>query len=200
MSSHLKETLSAVVDGEASDFEARRLIEEAGRSPELRSLWSRYHLIGASMRREGEVVDSSAALDRFWTAIDAMAETGDDTTLVPGAKRSFRPGRVTGAAVAAVVALGVVVMFGVGTPRSSDLPGGVAGLENSMISNVPSLGIPAQGILTTPEPRFATRRLPTDSDVHRAQAYMLHHAHQTALNQRPTGSVPFVKVAAFESR
>ena len=39
--------------------------------------------------------------------------------------------------------------------------------------------------------------VPAALDLQRAHAYMLHHAHHVALNNRSV--VPFVKVAAFES-
>jgi sigma-E factor negative regulatory protein RseA len=200
MSSQLKETLSAVVDGEATYFETRRLIEETGRDSNLRSLWARYHLIGASMRREGEVIESKEALDRFWNAIDSTSDSAVDGASVPAATRRLRFGRVTGAAVAAAVALGVVIAFGPGTPEPVELGNGVAGIDSSALSLAPVLGTPAQVVSSRPEPRLTVRLLPSDTDVHRAQAYMLHHAHQTALNQRSTAGVPFVKVAAFESR
>lgn len=200
MSSQLKEILSAVVDGEATHFETRRLIEETGRDPDLRSLWARYHLIGASMRREGEAIDPKSALDRFWRAIDATPAPAVDSATIPAARHRLRLGRVTGAAVAAAVALGVVIAFGPGTTEPVDLGNGVAGIDSQTLSVAPVLGTPAQVVSSRPDPRLAVRRLPSDTDVHRAQAYMLHHAHQTALNHPHTAGVPFVKVAAFESR
>jgi hypothetical protein len=57
--------------------------------------------------------------------------------------------------------------------------------------------MPPQMVLFEDELRQrADHRLPPDQQ--RAQAYMLHHAHHVALNDRSV--VPFVKVAAFESR
>ena len=46
------ETVSAVMDDEASEFELRRLLDEAARNPEIRDAWRRYHLIGVALRGE----------------------------------------------------------------------------------------------------------------------------------------------------
>jgi len=51
--------LSAMMDGEAGEFEVRRTLGLIGRNPELRCKWNRYHLAAAAMR--GEL--SSAAPD-----------------------------------------------------------------------------------------------------------------------------------------
>jgi hypothetical protein len=150
------------------------------------------------MRREGEVIESKEALDRFWNAIDSTSDSAVDSASVPAATRRLRFGRVTGAAVAAAVALGVVIAFGPGTPEPVELGNGVAGIDSSALSLAPVLGTPAQ-VVSSPG-AAAPCACCGDTDVHRAQAYMLHHAHQTALNQRSTAGVPFVKVAAFESR
>jgi negative regulator of sigma E activity len=45
------EGLSALVDGETTAFESRRLLDMAG-NPELTEKWKRYHLAGALMRKE----------------------------------------------------------------------------------------------------------------------------------------------------
>ena len=52
MSEKLKESLSAVMDGEADEFELRRVLDEVSKDAELASSWDRYHLIGSVMRGE----------------------------------------------------------------------------------------------------------------------------------------------------
>ena len=62
--------LSAMMDGEAGDFEVRRTLALIGRDPELRRKWDRYHLAAAAMRKELPTVAPdlsgriAAALDR----------------------------------------------------------------------------------------------------------------------------------------
>jgi sigma-E factor negative regulatory protein RseA len=48
----MNEKISALMDGELSDFEARRLLQEISRDPQQRATWERYHLVRASLRNE----------------------------------------------------------------------------------------------------------------------------------------------------
>ena len=60
MSEQLKESLSAVMDGEADEFEIRRVLDEATSDAELRGVWERYHLIGSVLRGEGRTPSASS--------------------------------------------------------------------------------------------------------------------------------------------
>jgi sigma-E factor negative regulatory protein RseA len=201
MVSQLSETLSAVVDDEASSFETRRLVDELGRDPTLRERWHRYHLIGAALRREVNTVDHGRALARFWQAVD-----GGERPLVPSAAipesvltRRRRRGRTTSVVVAASVALAIVVGFYPRQEAPDDLSPALTGLERTEWAPFAYRGQPAVPVATPAEARLV-RVLPSESDLARMQAYMLHHAHHAALTRRTPGTVPFVKVAAFESR
>lgn len=58
-----KESISALLDGEVSDFELRRTLEQAGQDPLLGRQWSRYHVARSALKREpqaGLEVDISA--------------------------------------------------------------------------------------------------------------------------------------------
>jgi len=61
MTEQLRQSLSAVIDGEADAFELRRVLDELDRDPELRAAWDRYHLIGSVLRGERTVQSRSAA-------------------------------------------------------------------------------------------------------------------------------------------
>lgn len=53
----MKESLSALMDGELSDHEQTEVLAELAKQPELARTWERYHLIQAALRRElGAVV------------------------------------------------------------------------------------------------------------------------------------------------
>lgn len=56
----LKESISALVDGETDDFDLRRVLKEAETSPAVRETWRRYHLIGAALR--GELRDTGSSI------------------------------------------------------------------------------------------------------------------------------------------
>ncbi len=67
------ESLSALVDGEASEFEGRRLLGMVG-DPELSEKWQRYNLAGALMRKELSSPSLSDLSDRISAAIYDEAE------------------------------------------------------------------------------------------------------------------------------
>ncbi|KUM44884.1 sigma-E factor negative regulatory protein [Pseudomonas sp. EpS/L25] len=48
----LLESLSAVMDNEADEFETRRVLAEVSKDPELRATWSRYAMVSAVIRGE----------------------------------------------------------------------------------------------------------------------------------------------------
>ena len=48
----MKEKLSALVDNELDELETRRLLTALAADDTLRATWGRYHLIGATLRRE----------------------------------------------------------------------------------------------------------------------------------------------------
>jgi sigma-E factor negative regulatory protein RseA len=117
MNEQLKESLSAVIDDEADEFEIRRVLNEAAGDPELRGVWERYHLVRSVMRGEGLVVDRS--ISRFWSQVD------DDQTapeeIVEAAEAVAAPvhkpwagwfGR--GAGLAAVAGIVVALIVGIG--------------------------------------------------------------------------------------
>ncbi len=199
MSEQLKESLSAVIDGEADEFEIRRVLNEAAHDPELRGLWERFHLVRSVMRGEGRNLAVTNLSARFWTQVDAAEATAADPSVEPvdvpvratsSPFRSLSRG-VAGVAVAASVAAAVVLGFG--GDRIPDVA------APQVVSVQPSATVSPAGsvALFDNETRVAPPD-PATPDLQRAQAYMLHHAHHVALTNRSV--VPFVKVAAFESR
>jgi sigma-E factor negative regulatory protein RseA len=204
MTEKLRQSLSAVVDGEADAFELRRVIDELGRDSAMKGTWDRYHLIGSALRRE---LPASALDDgmrkRIWAALD-YAEDGasadirempanepDQAQLAP---RVRHWGRYMGAAVAASVAVAVVLGFNeFDGPNVSGASVADAGLAPAVTAPQPTTA--NAGASVAPRLRYAADVSP--SDVQRAQAYILHHTQQQALNQ--AGVMSFVKLATYEA-
>lgn len=67
----LYESLSALVDGEASELEVRRLLK--AQDEELKARWSRYQLAGAAMRRELGTMAPTGFADRVSAALETEA-------------------------------------------------------------------------------------------------------------------------------
>jgi sigma-E factor negative regulatory protein RseA len=220
MSEQLKESLSAVMDGEADEFEIRRVLNEAAEDSELRGVWERYHLVSSVIRGEGRKLGAGTLGWEFWAQIDAEAATTNSGVLpveappesVRNAPRWAWIQRIAGIGVAAGVAAAVIIVFGARAPGDDAATLNAATL-NAATLNAATLnaGMPTaqvsqiqQSDIQTMPAAFDDEQpindvYPSSLDLQRAQAYMLHHAHQVALTNQ-TRTVPFVKVAAFQSR
>ncbi|HIO92350.1 MAG TPA: hypothetical protein EYG68_05815 [Leucothrix mucor] len=113
MSITTAEHLSAVLDGEAGDFEQRRILDELGKDESLQSSLSCYALIGETMRDESQV--SIAGMDFLKGIHDEINEEPEYSHVQIIEKKASNDGAwvrpVTGFAVAAsVAALAVVGM------------------------------------------------------------------------------------------
>ena len=106
MSDHkerLEQSLSALMDGAATDIEMHRLLKEVSNDSELRDKWKRYHMVSSAMKGDAATgtIDYSAAIS---AAIDQEpAHRQSRTAVFAGSAGRF--------AIAASVAL--VAVFGV---------------------------------------------------------------------------------------
>ncbi|MEM8767870.1 MAG: sigma-E factor negative regulatory protein [Pseudomonadota bacterium] len=192
MSEKLKESLSAVIDGEADEFELRRVLDEIGKDETLTASWERYHMIGAAMRRE-PVQDSVMMRERVWAEVraggDVQAAPMVDVPEAAAVGHATRTGlsRWTGVAVAATVALAVVIGF--------SLPGG---------SDPASVELADSGVDTTVASQEAAIDLAvglnaeaTDLDQQRVDAYMVRHLQNRGMNGP---GIEFAKMVSYERR
>lgn len=61
----MREALSALVDGETDDVERQRTLSALREDPALRATWERYHVTGAVLRRELDVLVTPGLADRI---------------------------------------------------------------------------------------------------------------------------------------
>ena len=71
MSEQLRESLSAAMDGEAGEFELKRVLNELSANEELRGTWERYHLVRSLLRRELGRGAPADLTERLWARIEA---------------------------------------------------------------------------------------------------------------------------------
>ncbi len=125
MSEQLKESLSAVIDGEADEFEIRRVLNEAANDPSCAACGNDIHLVRSVMRGEGRKL-AVANLERAILDADRRREMRPqsdapvETIDVPSvARERLGPmgSRVAGVAVAAGVAAAVVSASAATKPR-----------------------------------------------------------------------------------
>jgi len=67
----LAESLSALMDNEASELELQRLLKALDADPELKSTWSRYQITSAGLKKDLPVMASSDFAARISAAIDS---------------------------------------------------------------------------------------------------------------------------------
>ena len=172
MNDRLKESISALMDGEVDELELARLLKEAESDPEVITLWSRYHLVSALMKRESLMPASDRLTIRLRETL--AAEPSFDEA--PEAHRWLKP--VASVAVAAAVAFAVVLGYQAIVPGSDARPAVV-------VSPTPSISNGTANASLT--------------DRRRLDAYMLHHAQHRALNDR-SSVIPIAKVASFNAQ
>jgi sigma-E factor negative regulatory protein RseA len=189
----MRESLSALMDGESNELELQRILSGIGEDAMLRQTWVRYHAVRSAVTG-GELTDLS--LDISLRVREALVEDGDSRVGRP-LQRLLKPlaSFAVAASVAAVVVIGGLQISRIGdsgaysTPRT--LAGGVSpvGLVNSLGASVRAR-YGTQGVpVLQPAARTAYRELARQ----RMQKYMQAHAEQAALNS-PQGLVPFARV------
>ncbi|MGA1741520.1 MAG: sigma-E factor negative regulatory protein [Pseudohongiellaceae bacterium] len=136
----LRESMSALMDDEASEFEFRRILKECESNPELKAKWERFHMLSAVMKGE---LDSSgfnvlkagagnsevkrpdllsrinAELDGKSQSESSFASLDDSKEQSGNGNQSQVFGRLGQGAIAASVAAIVLVASGVLNPSTS---------------------------------------------------------------------------------
>lgn len=177
MSEKLREQLSAVMDGEASQFEARRVLDELRRDARLRADWRRFSQVSAILQGAGANARRGLA-DRVWRDLrnGSPQAPGASVAKGPATAHPHAWGRLT-AVAAALAAVGVLfgVQFtGVGEPEQ---PGPVVG---------PAVeGRPA-----------AAANAPPPASWDGMDAYVIQHMRHKAVNHPDVAAT--TKLVAFE--
>jgi len=219
------ESLSALVDNEASELELHRLLKQSESSAEVRETWARYQMASAAMRGDvasGSYVDLSAAISAAISEEPAHA-VNDESPIQAKAQRRWwqAAGRF---AVAASVA-GAVVLGA--QQYQAQLLGGARDAEVAEASTA-SQSVPLPAGFTAPSfntrtvsshdryapnpgmaesrkvlivPRQGENSLPDAASKREIQNHlnqlMLEHAEHAALNSG-RGMLPFARVARME--
>jgi sigma-E factor negative regulatory protein RseA len=191
MNDRLRESVSALVDGEAGELELRRLLA-SDRFDEVRSLWRSYHRLG----------DHSPGLDARFASIDisgrVMAAIDEVSQERPA--RWWRPvaSVAVAASVAAVVAVGVRSFDGAGSAASPQIA------SSSAIQMQPAsvaAGVANVAATTRVATGTAVRPVALDADELARQQldrYLLRHTERAALTGNQ-GIVGFARVTHFDS-
>lgn len=110
----LFESLSAMVDNEASELEMRRVLKSMDDNPEMLERWRRYHLIGSVMRKEHGIssTNPSSLVSSISNTLsrEADASTGERESTRSGASGTLRD-VLNKTAIAASFAASLVLGF-----------------------------------------------------------------------------------------
>ncbi len=194
MNERLRESMSAMLDGEANELEIQRVIKALDDNPELRETWRRYQLA-----RDSLAGAQFAQVDISGRVRDALEAPGAIPSVSIG-QRMLRP--LASFAVAASVAATVVVggqqlaTLSGEDPYGADVAssGGVSpvGMINSL-GAVPVRASYGTEAVAAPMLQPATRNAYEELARQRMQLYMQEHAEHAALNS-PQGLIPFARV------
>lgn len=118
MTDRIKEQLSAFLDGELPETESALLVKRLERDDELRGALSRYSLIGAVLRNDGDTPAARQVAARVSAAI--AREPARSAAIARLPRRDALMRSAAGLAVAAAVAFGSVLLVQqVGTPDAA---------------------------------------------------------------------------------
>lgn len=197
MTEQLRESLSALMDDQASDLEMRRLLGEFEGDPALRQTWVRYQIARSAMAGQPVTHVRFDISQRVSAAIAAEAPTARTTLR----ERWMRPlaSLAVAASVTAVVVLGGQQLYQAGTLDAQNAPAIASGV--SAVGFVNSLGaVPMRasyGAQAMPQLEPAARTAYRELARQRMYQYMQEHAEHAALNSSQ-GLIPFARVPQIE--
>lgn len=193
MNDRNKESLSALMDGEADELEIRRVLNQLDQDDELRDNWKNYHLMGSLMRDESfDSLDLTKGINQILDG-DMASKDAEDTNAPllsnEKTKKSVRAAwykPLTSVAVAASVTL--AVLLGV----QSIEPNNGLGLAENRSDSLPVQGELTASTLTTEEQQQL------ENAQQQLQDYILQHSSEG--NEEKKGILPFARVVEFQSQ
>ncbi len=207
----LGEALSAALDGEASEFELRRVVRGLDDAALCEQAF-RYQLQGELLREEHTAfagIDLSGRIRARIEAedLDVLQDGADVSAAVAGSDIRFWQRPLARAAVAASVTLAVIL--GVNTYNRADLGQPALVADAGIRTQVaPTSPIGAQSLLAGLDVQGTSPASVADQDrlaqshwrqAQRVESYMRQHTAQTVLTSAQ-GALPFARVASFDAR
>lgn len=106
MSDDIRERLSALVDGELTEYEAVGMLDRLNHDVELKQVWERYHLVSDVMRNNLPRITSADLVGQVRQSLDA-----EPVAILPMRRRWIGLKPVAGLALAASIAVVAVLAF-----------------------------------------------------------------------------------------
>jgi len=179
----IKESLSALIDGEASEIEVHRLVREFRSDEALSETWAVFQQVRATVRTGGEQVGGLSPdrhrqlLNRISVAVGAEEEHALEV-----AERSSSP-RIVMGSLALAASLVVAVFIGVKQPET---PGSVAQLPASTPVEVQTASVDTALVDTAPvdtvQPQASELVELDEEKQRRLRAYLNQHDRMARMN------------------
>lgn len=197
----LRENLSALVDGEVSDWDVRKTLQQMDKNDDLRDEWASYQRIGSVLRKEPSAgVDISSAI---MSAIDSEPAHSKFSQF----KKPFA--QMTLAASVAAMALFGIQQYQIAQNGLSSPSGNSQVADGGLQEGLPALAQPPSGFefqpvtrpvsssTTQPSLRTGTTvEIPVDRDQMRAHLESLAQDHSEHAVHTSQGVLPMVRVPA----
>jgi sigma-E factor negative regulatory protein RseA len=194
MNEKLRESLSAVLDGEANELELERVLSQMDDESDLRQTWMRYSAI-RSVNTEGISPDMAMDISKgVRRAILQGAPVVSQATST--VQRLLKPlaSFAVAASVAATVVLGGQQLAQIGDVNTSYQGSLAASSPVGLINTVGATAIQASyGTQSVPVLQPTARTAYRELARQRMNVYMQEHVEHAALNS-PQGLVPFSRV------
>lgn len=181
----MHEKLSALMDGELSELETRRILAAVEQDPVLRATWERYHLVRAAMQNDLSMAAEPGFSQRLGARLDEVA--------LP--RRRMGSGALRWAGTAALAAsVATVAIVGA---RFLD-PGVSAPAPSASLAVMPATNPVAAPMQTAQSGRL--RWSAAEPDVERQlNAYLVEH-NEFAPSAGVGGMLPYVRVVGYDSQ
>jgi sigma-E factor negative regulatory protein RseA len=186
MTANKQERLSALIDGEVTEFERRRLIDELLVNDDDRSQWTRAHLIGDAMR--GELPEKISL--NFAASVRAQIDEEPEIKNRASAPVWLKP--TAGFAVAAMVAV-VSVLSLQSIVGYEEAPTGLT----PMAASTPTPVAPNNAnfrLASSPAPEIVKEGVSSSEVQQRINRYLVNHSEFAT----HPGVLPYARIVGYE--
>ena len=178
-----RESLSALIDGEASEIEVHRLVREFRSDESLTSNWAMYQHIGSTIRADSGSVSIEHHRELFTRISDAIESEDTHSRKV---QKSASRRTVIGGSLALAASMVIAILIGIQQP-SEPLPLADAGVQATSMGTVSSNQSPVLDVQTVAnqsdvQPRTSELVELDEEKQRRLRAYLNQHDQMSRMN------------------
>ena len=178
-----RESLSALIDGEASEIEVHRLVREFRSDESLTSSWAMYQHIGSTLRTDSGAVSTEHHQRLFTRITEAIESEGSHSREV---QKSASPRTVIAGSLALAASMVVAIFIGLHQQPESQ-PLADVGAQTSSTGTVSSIQSPVLDVHTVANQSDVQPRTPElveldEEKQRRLRAYLNQHDQMSRMN------------------